>query len=134
MVIHGDSWAFCTSPIEQRGARLKKIIRSVVSWRPPDSGWVKAAGPVASGESQAPLVWVGRRKYESCAMLQLLRAVVAQEDIWAAPAIREAQCSTGSLSVSELRMQRTGRTTLIKDERGKGHRLPKLLEEVIDLT
>ena len=39
-----------------------------------------------------------------------------------------------ALSVSELRMQRTGRTTLIKDEREKGQRLPKLLEEIIDLT
>ena len=79
-------------------------------------------------------MWVARRKYESCAMLQLLRACVAQEEIWAAPALQEAQSNVGSLSVSELRMQRTGRTTLIKDERGKGHRLPKLLEEVIDLT
>ena len=31
---HGDLWAFGTSPVEQRGARLKKFVRQVVSWRP----------------------------------------------------------------------------------------------------
>ena len=129
----GDTWAFCTSPIEQRGARLKKIIRSVVSWRPAHDGYVAAVGPTLLGGS-VPRVWVGRRKYESCAMMQLLRSCVAQEEIWAAPVLGEVSGSELALSVSELRMQRTGRTTLIKDERGKGQRLPKLLEEIIDLT
>ena len=133
IAIRGDTWAYSTSPIEQRGARLKKIVRSVISWRPPCDGYIAAAGPVLKGSS-APKVWVARRKYESCAMLQLLRACVAQEEGWAAPAIHEASASEPALSVSELRMQRTGRTTLIKDERGKGLRLPKLLAEIIDLT
>ena len=124
----GDTWAYSTSPIEQRGARLKRIIRSVVSWRPVHDGWVPVAGP-APLHGQAPQAWLGRRKYESCAMMQLLRACVAQEELWAEPVLEGA-----ALSVSEMRMQRTGRTTLIKDEEGKGHRLPKLLEEVIDLT
>ena len=133
MALRGDTWAYGTSPIEQRGARLKKIIRSVVCWRPPHSGWVAAPGPVMPNE-QSLKVWVGRRKYESCAMMQVLRACVAQEELWAAPAIEGAKCSEPALSVGELRMQKTGRTTLIKDEQGKGHRLPKLLEEIIDLT
>ena len=38
------------------------------------------------------------------------------------------------LSVSERRMQAVGRTTLLKLERGKGLRLQRLKEEVIDLT
>ena len=73
----------------------------------------------------------------SCAMMQLLRACVAQEEMWAEPILAPEQLSerpTLSLSVSERRMQQTGRTTLIKVERGRGHRLPKLVEDVIDLT
>eukprot|EP00966_Prymnesium_polylepis_P051397 1189464-Prymnesium_polylepis.1 len=34
MAMHGDLWAFGTSPVEQRSARLKKFVRNVVSWRP----------------------------------------------------------------------------------------------------
>ena len=30
----GDLWAYGTAPVEQRGARLKKFVRNVVSWRP----------------------------------------------------------------------------------------------------
>ena len=129
----GDGWAFSTAPIEQRGARLKRLCHTVVSWRPPHDGWVSVAGPAAPGQS-APKLWLKRRKYESCAMMQLLRACVAQEEEWAAPAIQQAGSSQPSLSVSEMRIQRTGRSSLMKSESGNGHRLPKLLEEVIDLT
>ena len=38
------------------------------------------------------------------------------------------------LSVNERLMQAVGRSTLLKIGRGKGLRLPKLKEEVIDLT
>ena len=62
-------------------------------------------------------------------MLQLLRSCVSQEERWAAPVLAES-----ALSVSEMRLAQTGRCTLIKLERGNGHRLPKLLEDVIDLT
>jgi hypothetical protein len=62
-------------------------------------------------------------------MMQLLRSCVAQEEMWARSVLAQS-----ALSVSERRMAQTGRTTLIKVERGKGHRLPKLLETVIDLT
>jgi hypothetical protein len=71
-------------------------------------------------------------------MMQLLRACVAQEEmLWAELILAPEQLSerpTLSLSVSERRMQQTGRATLIKVERGRGHRLPKLVEDVIDLT
>ena len=129
MAMHGDLWAYGTSPVEQRGARLKKIIRSVVSWRPYHDGWVTVEGPRGSVAGSAPRAWIARRKYESCAMMQLLRSCVAQEEMWARSVLAQS-----ALSVSERRMAQTGRTTLIKVERGKGHRLPKLLETVIDLT
>ena len=128
MAVHGDLWAYGTSPVEQRGARLKRIIRTVVSWRPYHDGWVTVPGPAAI-DGAKPRVWLARRKYESCAMLQLLRSCVSQEERWAAPVL-----AASALSVSESRMVRTGRSTLIKVERGHGHRLPKLLEDVIDLT
>ena len=50
--------------------------------------------------------------------------------MWARPVLTEGTV----LNVSERRMAQSGRTTLIKVERGHGHRLPKLLEDVIDLT
>jgi hypothetical protein len=129
MAIHRDLWAYGTSPVEQRGARLKKFVRSVISWRPYHDGWVTAAGPANQGEVGRPSVWIARRKYESCAMMQLLRSCVAQEEMWSRPVLMQ-----DALTVSERRMAQTGRTTLIKVERGHGHRLPKLLEDVIDLT
>ena len=129
MAMHGDLWAYGTSPVEQRGARLKKYVRSVISWRPYHDGWVTAAGPAHQGEVERPKVWIARRKYESCAMMQLLRSCVAQEEMWARPVLLQM-----ALTVSEQRMAQTGRTTLIKVERGHGHRLPKLLEDVIDLS
>jgi hypothetical protein len=128
MATRGDLWAYGTSPVEQRGARLKRIIRTVVSWRPFHDGWVTVPGPVAI-DGAKPRVWLARRKHETCAMLQLLRSCVSQEERWAAPVL-----AASALSVSESRMLRTGRSTLIKVERGHGHRLPKLLEDVIDLT
>jgi hypothetical protein len=137
MAIHGDLWAYGTSPVEQRGARLKKLVRNVISWRPYCDGWTNAVGPCNLGEVSRPRVWIARRKFESCAMMQLLRACVAQEEMWAEPILAPEQLSerpTLSLSVSERRMQQTGRTTLIKVERGRGHRLPKLVEDIIDLT
>ena len=128
MFEHGDTWAYSTSPVEQRGARLKRIVRTCVSWRPFCDGLTKVSGPCLQGESSL-VAFIPRRKYESCAMMQLLRVCVAQEEMW------DVRSSNGDgLSVSEKRMQATGRTTLIKPERGLGSRLPALVEEVIDLT
>ena len=45
MARDGDLWAYGTSPVEQRGARLKKFVRNVVSWRPYHDGWVAPSGP-----------------------------------------------------------------------------------------
>ena len=101
MAKHGDLWAFGTSPVEQRGARLKKFVRNVVSWRPYHDGWVAPLGPSAVDGSKPSPVFVARRKYESCAMMQVLRMCVSQEEMWAAPAIGGSM----DLSVSERRMQ-----------------------------
>ena len=131
---HFDLWAFGTSPVEQRGARLKKFVRNVVSWRPFHDGWVAPVGPAEADGSKPAPVFVARRKYESCSMMQILRMCVSQEEMWAAPAIACAQSGVVDLSVSERRMQAVGRSTLLKLERGKGLRLPKLKEEVVDLT
>jgi hypothetical protein len=133
MARDGDLWALGTSPVEQRGARLKKFVRNVVSWRPYHDGWVAPSGPAEADGTIAP-VFVARRKYESCAMMQVLRMCVAQEEMWAAPALERARSGTDNLSVSERRMQTVGRTSLLKIERGKGLRLPALKEEIIDLT
>ena len=66
-------------------------------------------------------VFVARRKFESCAMMQVLRMCVSQEEMWAAPAIESAASGVSNLSVSERRMQLLGRTTLLKMERvGRG--------------
>jgi hypothetical protein len=130
MARDGDLWAFGTSPVEQRGARLKKFVRNVVSWRPYHDGWVPPLGPAEADGTKPQAVFVARRKYESCAMMQVLRMCVAQEEMWAAAATED----TGNLSVSERRMQATGRSTLLEIERGKGLRLPALKEEIIDLT
>ena len=138
MAKHHDLWAFGTSPVEQRGARLKKIVRNVVTWRPYHDGWVAPMGPAEADGSKPATVFVARRKFESCAMMQILRMCVSQEEMWAAPAIacaqKGAQTGAADLSVSERRMQEKGRSTLLKMERGHGLRLPRLKEEVIDLT
>ena len=132
MALYGDTWSYGTAPVEQRGARLKKFVRNVVSWRPYHDGWVPQ--PDAPDGTKVSPVFVARRKYESCAMMQVLRMCVAQEEMWAAPFLESARSGENNLSVSELRMQSCGRTTLLKVERGKGLRLPALKEEIIDLT
>ena len=120
----GDMWAFSTGPLEQRGARLKRIAREVVSWRPPDDGFV-ADDAMSDGRR-----FVARRKYDTCAMMQLLRSCVAQEEEW------KLACVGGcNLSVSERRFLQRGRVSLIKSDPGR--RLPSVkeeAEEIIDLT
>jgi hypothetical protein len=134
MAKHGDLWAFGTSPVEQRGARLKKFVRNVVSWRPYHDGWVAPLGPAEADGSKPAHVFIARRKFESCAMMQLLRMCVSQEEMWAAPSMLCLQTGEANLSVSERRMQARGRSTLLKMDRGHRLRLPRLKEEVIDLT
>ena len=116
----GDMWAFSTGPLEQRGARLKRIAREVVSWRPPDDGWVKDE---SKPDGQR---FVARRKYDSCAMLQLLRACVAQEEEWLG-----LRHDSANLSVSERRLVQRGRMRLLKEEPGK--RLPSVKEEAEEI-
>ena len=53
-----------------------------------------------------------KRPYESCAMLQLLRVVVAQELIWQRP-----QVAGGGFSVAQRHLLATGRSTIVKHEK-----------------
>ena len=94
---------------------MKKIVRNCVSWR----------GSVFVSDSEDESK-PKRRPYESCAMLQLLRSVVAQEQIWQSPHL-----AGGGMSVSQRRLLATGRTTIIKKEPMK---LSRMAEEIIDLT
>ena len=95
---------------------MKRIVRSCVSWR----------GPVMRESLSEADQAKKKRPYESCAMLQLLRSVVAQEQIWQAP-----QMAGGGLSVSQRRLLATGRSTIVKHEPVK---LIRMSEEIVDLT
>ena len=59
-------------------------------------------------------------------MMQLLRSIVAQEQLWQSP-----QEAGGGLTAAQRRLQRTGRTTIVKREPVK---LEKLVEEIVDLS
>ena len=80
-------------------------MRNVVSWRPYHDGLVPTVGPAQADGTKAPAVFVARRKYESCAMMQVLRMCVAQEEMWAAAATEDA----GNLSVSDACKPRVAR-------------------------
>ena len=98
---------------------MKRIVRNCVSWRGPSLA-------VRAETTEAPSASKKKRPYESCAMLQLLRSVVAQERIWQTP-----QLAGGGLSVAQRRLLATGRTTVLKKEPIK---LERMAEEVINLT
>ena len=96
----------------------KRVARACVSWRRPV--FAKPDENKESGDKKA------KRPYESCAMLQLLRSVVAQEQMWQQP-----QSARGGMSVTQRRLLATGRTTIIKKEPMK---LNRMVEDCIDLT
>ena len=107
MAMFRDLWAYGTSPVEQRGARLKRFCRNIVSWRPYHDGWEPAE------KADGGKVWNARRKFESSAMLQLMRVCCSNEEMWAeGTSAGDPSC----LSRSERRMLQTGRTTLLKIE------------------
>ena len=71
---------------------MKRIVCNCVSWRGPSLA-------VRAETTEAPSASKKKRPYESCAMLQLLRSVVAQERIWQTP-----QLAGGGLSVAQRRL------------------------------
>ena len=80
MARNGDSWSYGTSPVEQRGARLKKFVRNVVCWRPIHDGWVATAGPAGPGGTAAAPVFVARLKYETCSIYDAIVARRAKKE------------------------------------------------------
>ena len=76
----GDLWAYSTAPIESRGARMKRIARSCVSWRGPS---LRDPDSTTSEANKA----IAKRPYKSCVMLQC-----------AAP----AQCSSPGAEIWQL--------------------------------
>ena len=119
MAVRGDLWDYSTSPIESRGARMKRVIRSCLSWRGPV--WRTDGASEEAGKSPK-----AKRPYESCAMLQLLRSIVAQEQIWQSP-----EQAGGGLSVAQRRLLATGRSTIVKREPVK---LEKVVDEIVNLV
>eukprot|EP00966_Prymnesium_polylepis_P113026 2614183-Prymnesium_polylepis.1 len=67
----GDLFPYSTAPVEQRGARMKRIVRSCVSWRKPV---LRSSESEKAPASSLPPPVKPKRPYESCAMLQLLRS------------------------------------------------------------
>ena len=59
-------------------------------------------------------------------MLQLLRSVVAQEQIWQTPNL-----AGGGLSVGQRRLLATGRSTIMKKDPIK---LEAMVHDIVDLT
>ena len=57
----GDLWAYGTAPVEQRGARLKKFVRNVVSWRPYHDGMVAPSGGAEVNGTRPADLFVTRR-------------------------------------------------------------------------
>ena len=100
---------------------MKRIERACVSWRGP-----VMAVPKTDKAAQGPTAAKSKRPYESCAMLQLLRSVVVQEQCW-----QPLLVAGGGVSVSQRRLLATGRTTIMKKEPAK---LSRMAEEVIDVT
>ena len=60
-------------------------------------------------------------------MMQLLRSIVAQEQIWQAP----QQEAGGGMTVAQRRLLATGRITIVKRDTVK---LERIVEEIVNLV
>ena len=75
----GNLWRYSTAALEQRGARLKKIMRNCVSWRPLCKGWTVS---IIRDRITGAEIRRKKQRYESSPMLQLMRVIVATEEQW----------------------------------------------------
>ena len=98
----GDTWPMSTCSIESRGARIKRLGRRVINWRPLVLGFTvyryinRKTGQLREG----------KRTYNSSPMQQILEKLALQEDGWH---------STGKYNRPErVRLQAALRTTLLK--------------------
>ena len=69
---YGDLWPFCTSSVESRGARIKRI--RAINWRS------YAATPFDSRQQRAGRVTKHRTTYRSSPTVQILRSLASQEE------------------------------------------------------
>lgn len=100
----GNTWSFSTCTIESRGARIKRLGRRVVSWRPLSQGFT--AYRYISRKTGELIE--GKRTYNSSPTHQILQRLVLQEEGWH---------SKGKYNRPEhLRLQASLRTTLLKCE------------------
>ena len=101
-----------TCTIESRGARIKRLGRRVVNWRPLSQGFT-AYRYICR---KTGVLIEGKRSYNSSPVHQILQRLVLQEEGWH---------STGKYNRPErVRLQASLRTTLLKcemvDAAGKG--------------
>ena len=100
---YGNTWRYSTAPIESRGARLKRLGRTTVSWR------VRAIGRRVYDYLDLKGNRVVRSQgYDSSASHQLLQKVCMSEDFWHA--------NSSFTRPEHLRLQQHARATRIKLE------------------
>ena len=100
---YGDTFRFSTATIEARGARLKRLVRTVVCWRP-----ISCASRTFSWKDRAGKIRKRVDKYNSSPMEQLLKFVCAQEESWSS--------DDAFARPEKLRLQQLGCATRIKLE------------------
>ena len=104
IALYGDLWRFSTACIESRGARLKRMGRTVICWRPFQDG-------------KSVYVYIDHRTgreihreqgYKSSPMEQMLSKMLAQEDAWHSDCV--------FVRPAKLRLQQHLRTRKLKCE------------------
>ena len=75
---YGDLWRFSTAAIESRGARLKRMGRTVISWRPYQAG--KSVYHYIDHRTGQEVT--REQSYKSSPMEQMLSKMLANEVSW----------------------------------------------------
>ena len=75
---YGDLWRFCTAAIESRGARLKRMGRTVICWRP----WQEGNLVYHYIDHRTGAEVTREQSYKSSPMEQMLSKMSAVEDAW----------------------------------------------------